>query len=305
LNDEGRHVDVFSQRRPGVIPTTWDLAVDGTPIESGAHSFGRKVCACPAKRCGCLRRFSDPDALLGWDSYRNRYDFGYNAVVLTVANAVPGQVAHPLVVSCALHPANRPDGIAYPDLLVKTQRRYAGTGCRLARVLGDAAFDVDALWAFTPARGVTPVFAPHTPPQPPHLSAAAQAAGIRLGPDHRPVCAADRPLVPHGWARRGVQSWGCPLRNTTAPPCPTPCAKVGHLVSVNFRGTRYDQLGLPYRSAAWDQVYAQRTAVERSNSWWAATRIKAARHRRRYVWYGRLVIAAIAQHIQTWVRAVA
>jgi hypothetical protein len=286
----------------GVIPATWDLAVDGTPVESGAHSFGRKVCACPAKRCGCLRRFSDPDALLGWDSYRNRYYFGYNAVVLTVANAVPGQVAHPLVVSLALHPANRPDGIAYPDLLVKTQRRYAGTGCRLARVIGDAAFDVDALWTFTQTRGVTPVFAPHTPPQPPHLSAAAQAAGIRLGPDHRPICAADRPLVPHGWARRGVQSWGCPLRNKTAPPCSTPCAKAGQLVSVNFRGTRYDQLGLPYRSAEWDAVYAQRTASERANSWWAATGVKAARHRRRYVWYGRLVIAAIAQHIQTWVR---
>lgn len=60
----------------GVLPATWDLAVDGTPVESGAHSFGQKVCACPGKRCGCLRRFHDADALVGWDSYRNRYDFG-------------------------------------------------------------------------------------------------------------------------------------------------------------------------------------------------------------------------------------
>jgi hypothetical protein len=64
-------------------------------------------------------------------------------------------------------------------------------------------------------------------------------------------------------------------------------------------------MALPYRSAAWDPVYAQRTAVERSQSGWEVTGVKAARHRRRFVWYGRLVIAAIAQHIQTWVRAAA
>ncbi len=289
----------------GVLPATWDLAVDGTPVESGAHSFGQKVCACPGKRCACLRRFSDADALVGWDSYRNRYYFGYNAVALTVANAIPGQVAHPLVVSLALHPANRHDGVAYPDLLAKTQRRYAGTGCRIHRVIGDAAFDADALWTFTQDRAVQPVFAPHTPPAPPHLSAAAEAAGMRLGPDYRPICAADRPLVSHGWARRGVRSWGCPLRHQTAPACPTPCAKARQLVSVNFRGTRYDQIGLPYRSPVWDAVYAQRTSVERSNSLWESGGVKAARHRRPYVWYGRLVIAALAQHVQAWGRAAA
>jgi hypothetical protein len=49
----------------GVPPPTCDVAVDGTPVESGAHSFGQKVCACPGKLCGCLRRFSDPDAPSG------------------------------------------------------------------------------------------------------------------------------------------------------------------------------------------------------------------------------------------------
>lgn len=287
----------------GVLPATWDLAVDGTPVESGAHSFGQKVCACPGKRCGCLRRFSDPHALLGWDSHRNRHYFGYNAVALAVANAVPGQPSHPLVVSLALHPANRPDGVAYPDLLVKTQRRFAGTGCRLQRVIGDAAFDADDLWAFTEARDVQPVFAPHTPPAPPHLSPAAVAAGMRLGPEHRPRCAADRPLVPRGKARRGVLVWACPLVNKTAAPCPTPCSKARQLVSVNFRGTRYDHVGLPYASPEWDAVYAQRTSVERANSLWTTSGVKAARHRRRYVWYGRLVLAAIAQHVQAWIRA--
>ncbi|NMP25166.1 hypothetical protein, partial [Sulfobacillus harzensis] len=285
-----------------VLPRTWDLAVDGSPVESGAHSFGRKVCDCPGKRCGCLRYFGDAHALLGWDSYRNRYYFGYNVVSLAVTNAVPGQPAHPLIVSLALHPANRPDGVAYPDLLVKTQRRFAGTGTTIRRVIGDAAFDVEDLWAFTHARNVGPVFAPHTPPAPPQVSPAAAAAGIRLNGDHQPVCRAARRLVPRGAARRGVQQYACPLRNKTAAPCPTPCAKAKRSVTVNFRGTRYDQIGLPYRSPAWDAVYAQRTSVERAHSLWETGGVKAARHRRRYVWYGRLIIGAIAQHIQAWVR---
>ena len=295
------HVVQQSVQR-GVLPRTWDLAVDGSPVESGAHSFGRKVCECPGKRCGCLRYFGDAHALLGWDSYRNRYYFGYNVVSLAVTNAVPGQPAHPLVVSLALHPANRNDGIAYPDLLVKTQRQFAGTGTSIRRVIGDAAFDVDDLWTFTQDRDVVPVFAPHTPPKSPQVSPAAAAAGIRLDGEHRPVCSAGRTLVPRGWARRGVRHWACPLVNTTAPACPTPCAKAHKLVSINFRGTRYDQIGLPYRSPAWDAVYAQRTSVERAHSLWEAGGVKAARHRRRYVWYGRLVIGAIAQHIQAWVR---
>jgi len=249
-----------------------------------------------------LRYFSDAHALVGWDSYRNRHYFGYNVVSLVVGNAAPEQRSHPLVVGLALHPANRSDGVAYPDLLVKTQRRFAGISCRPERVLGDAAFDVDDLWTFTEARGVVPVFAPHTPPSPPQVSLAAAAAGITLNGDLRPVCAAERALVPRGESRRGVKVYACPLQNKRAAPCPTPCAKAEKLVSVNFRGTRYDRVGLPYRSPEWNAVYGQRTGVERAHSLWQTGGVKAARHRRRYVWYGRLVIGAIAQHIQAWVR---
>lgn len=288
--------------RRAILPTTWELAVDSTGAESGAHSFGRKVCACAGTRCQCLRYFSDPQALLGWDSYRNRYFFGHSIHSLAVVNAVPGQPSHPLVVSLALHPANRADPVAYPDLLVQTQRQYAGTGIRITRIIGDAAYDVDDLWTFTQARGGTPVFAPHAPPGPPHLSSTAQAAGMTLDEHHRPCCAARRPLAPRGQNRRGIQLWACPAQNKTAAPCPTPCAKATQRVTVNFRGTRYDAIGLPYRSDDWDRVYAQRTGVERAHSLWHAGGVKAARHRRRYLWYGRFVLGAIAAHFQAWGR---
>ena len=56
-----------------------------------------------------------------------------------VAHPVPGPPAHPLVVSVALHPANRHDGVALPARLRKTPARYADTGVTRRRLLADAA----------------------------------------------------------------------------------------------------------------------------------------------------------------------
>lgn len=285
----------------GVLPTTWDLAFDATPIESGAHSFGRKICACESKRCQCLRYFSDPMALLGRDSYRNRYYFGYSPQVAVVANPGPDGKSHPLIVSLALHPANRPDGAAFPDLLVKTQQLYTDS-IALRRVIADAAYDVTELWAFTKNRGLTPVFAPAGDIKPPTLSDAATAAGMHLDADYRPICAQGRSLASRGEARRGVRTWACPLQNKKSPPCPSPCAKANKTVTVNFRGSRYDEIGLPYRSEAWNAVYNLRTGVERSFGVWTSQSVRRARHRRPYLWFGRLATAAITSHVNAWLR---
>ena len=286
----------------GVLHATWDLAFDATPIESGAHSFGMKICDCPSKRCPCLRYFSDPMALLGRDSYRNRYYFGYSPQAAAVVNPGPDGKSHPLIVSLALHPANRVDGAAFPDLLVKTQQLYADGGPALGYVIADAAYDDSELWAFTKARGLVPVFAPRDEVKPPGLSDEAVAAGMHLGTDYRPVCAQGRPLASRGEARTGVRTWACPLQNKTSSPCQSPCAKANKTVTVNFRGSRYDEIGLPYRSDAWNAVYNMRTGVERAFSVWQSQAVKDARHRRPYLWFGRLTAAAIAGHISAWLR---
>ncbi len=172
----------------------------------------------------------------------------------------------------------------------------------MRRVIGDAAFDVADLWTFTKGRGLVPVFAPTTEVKPPGLSEDAVAAGMHLDADHRPVCADGRPLASRGHARTGVRTWACPLQNKNSPPCPSPCAKARKTVTVNFRGSRYDDIGLPYRSDAWSAVYNLRTGVERAFSVWTSQAVKKARHRRPYLWFGRLVLAAIVGHLNTWLR---
>ncbi|NMP22773.1 transposase [Sulfobacillus harzensis] len=289
----------------GVLPPVWDLAVDGSPIESGASSFGAKRCTCSTRGCGCLRYFSDPMALVGWDSHRNRYYFGYDPSAMVVVNTVPGQPSHPLIVSFALHPANRHDGVALPDLLVKTQGLYATPTIAMHHLIGDAAYDVQALWDLTRQRGLIPAFAPGQPLEPPHVSDEATAAGITLSDTHQPICRDARPMPRMGQPRPGVMVYGCPLRKKSALPCPNPCDKAMKTVTVNGRGSRYTDSGVPYGTPEWTTLYNERTGVERAFSLWTAHGIKAAHHRRPYLWYARLALAAIVSHHEAWVRTAA
>ncbi len=55
------------------------VAFDGSPYYSGASHYGVKVCDCRSKgiyNCTCPRKYSDPDARWGWDSYREQWFFG-------------------------------------------------------------------------------------------------------------------------------------------------------------------------------------------------------------------------------------
>ncbi len=62
------------------------VAFDGSPYKSGASHYGVKVCDCRSKgiyNCTCKRRFSDPDATWGWDSYRNQWFYGSTLFTVT------------------------------------------------------------------------------------------------------------------------------------------------------------------------------------------------------------------------------
>lgn len=60
-------------------PDKLSIAMDGSCYNSGASHFGVKVCDCRSKGiydCKCPRRYSDPDARWGWDSYHEEYFYG-------------------------------------------------------------------------------------------------------------------------------------------------------------------------------------------------------------------------------------
>lgn len=59
----------------------------------------------------------------------------------------------------------------------------------------------------------------------------------------------------------------------------------------------------PYGSRAWEKLYARRTANERVFAEIKDhTGLKHCRHRRRYLWLGRLFFAAILRHVKAWLK---
>jgi len=60
-------------------PFKFNVAADGTCMPTQSSPYGKKVCNCklkPGERCSCPRKFSDPTASWGWDSYNEQYFYG-------------------------------------------------------------------------------------------------------------------------------------------------------------------------------------------------------------------------------------
>lgn len=71
-------------------PKNFSTAHDGTPYYSGASHYGVKVCDCKSKgiwKCTCPRRYSDPDATWGWDSFREQWFYGDTLFVATASDS--------------------------------------------------------------------------------------------------------------------------------------------------------------------------------------------------------------------------
>ena len=73
----------------------FSIAADGSCYNSGASHTGVKVCDCRSKGiyfCKCPRRYSDPDARWGWDSYHEQSFYGdtlFNTTASDSANDLP------------------------------------------------------------------------------------------------------------------------------------------------------------------------------------------------------------------------
>lgn len=74
-------IGVDPSAKEGLYSDTQKLSVsgDGTCVDSGASNYGNKVCNCVKNgnyNCDCARKFSDPYARWGWDSYHGQWLYG-------------------------------------------------------------------------------------------------------------------------------------------------------------------------------------------------------------------------------------
>ncbi|WP_368491205.1 hypothetical protein [Clostridium sp. BJN0013] len=113
------------------------IAFDGSPFYSGASHYGVKVCDCKSKgiyNCQCPRRFSDPDAHWGWDSYRQQWFFGN-----TLFNVTASDGPYDLPIYIKMVQASRHDSITTVFALQDIHNLYPHF--RFGNFIADGAMD--------------------------------------------------------------------------------------------------------------------------------------------------------------------
>jgi hypothetical protein len=281
-------------------------AGDGTHLRTWANAHGHKLCKCDnrdkprSEHCDCLRRFHDPLASWGWDSYRECYVYGHGLYELT-AYSLQHNCQLPLVINVLDNP--RHDSVAY---FAATHEAVDLLGFHLATVSLDKAHDALALYRlgveYWRLDSVIPLNERNTG----HFQF---APPLWVTEDGIPVCRAEQPMLYQGYcAKRMRLKWRCPLA-AKGQPLAT-CPHFAHECSNSAYGrTVYTYPRENYRlfsrlrrgSPLWELHADRRSCAERS-----IKRKKLdfgldhARIAGRPRWFFRVMLAAMCQHLDAW-----
>lgn len=120
-------IGVEPSAEEGLYGDTKELSVsgDGTCVDSGGCSYGKKVCDCTESgnySCDCNRKFSDPFARWGWDSYHEQYFYGHTEYILSVYNK---DLKSDLPLYLRMVQAQRFDGVSAIVALAEARKLYS------------------------------------------------------------------------------------------------------------------------------------------------------------------------------------
>jgi hypothetical protein len=281
-------------------------AGDGTHLCTWANAHGHKVCQCDnrnkphAEHCDCLRRFHDPLAAWGWDSYRECYVYGHGVYELT-AYSLQHNCQLPLVLNVLDNP--RHDSVAY---LAAAHEAVDLLGFHLATASLDKAHDALALYRLGVESWHLDSVIPLNERNTGHFQF---APPLRVTEDGIPVCLAEQPMLYQGYsAKRMRLKWRCPLAAKGLPLAT--CPHFAHECSDSSYGrTVYTYPRQNYRlfsrlrrgSPLWELHADLRSCAERS-----IKRKKLdygldhAHLAGRQRWFFYVMLAAMCQHLDAW-----
>lgn len=269
---------------------------DGSLYESGANPLGRKVCNCRQQgvyNCDCPRRFPDPDASWGWDSYRERYVYGYTAYELVAAGGAHDLPCYLLFADCQRH-----DSVSGLVALDKFYQLYPEF--HVQHFLADSAHDALPIYQYLQHHHTLPVIDLN-----PRCAGKSRLIGdITIDELGRPVCP-EKLIMRFDGACPGRNrfKWVCPLadRGKHTPECACSNSAYGRTFYTKPEDDPRLHTLPPRGSAEWKDLLAKRSASERSNSRKKIdlklmhTRIRC-KHRRCI----QIALAAMVQHIRAW-----
>lgn len=281
-----------------IDPSALSLSGDGTPVVTSAQQRKKRLCTCKETGitdCSCNRHFSQPDCDIGWDSHRGRFFNGYDLYILTAADSESDLPIFPM-----LHPASRHDSFCFAYTFF-TMRTFLPE-YRISKLLLDSAHDAMPIYDYCRRNRIAPFIDLNSKrgrPTP-------YKDDFRLAPDGVPLCMAGLKMRHDGVeASKHRSKFRCPLmnRSTGICSCETPCShsKFGRTVHLAMKDNPR-LINIPPRdSEAWKTEYAARTSSERCNKRLKNDfHLEAGQHRCTKMWYGRLYLTMMLQHLTAW-----
>lgn len=291
------------------------LCGDGACLPTGASPHGRPTCDCRAQgifRCDHDRFYRDPTATWGYDAYRDTYFFGHRSFQHCVVTP-----EHTLPVHLMLEPGHVTDCTMGPRSLerfLKTCATHA-LPVTMRAVVYESGLDAHGIYHFVQAKAITPVIALNPRrgkhPAPTGTATHVNAQGV-------PLCPAGLPMRRHSLGPGGRRIYyNCPVTRPTrragrvqwrayAEECPRqvlcqPTTQMGPVVSVRTVDDPRLYPPIPRDSATFQQLMAQRTGCERSNSYKKVTsRLGERPCRSATQFLIRLYLVSLLEHACVW-----
>ena len=279
--------------------TKLSVAGDGTPFNSGGSHYGTRVCDCKKNgiyKCKCHRRYSDPDATWGWDSYRERYFFGSTLYCITAADS-----PHDLPIYLRNASAKRHDSIITIFALNEVRKMYPDF--KIADFIADGAMDNYPTYALCDHWNIKPfvpldsrtVFRMENMP-----------SGVSSFDEKgRPVCKEGIPYINWGWCNhKARRKYRCHFAaKGLASPCKCTDSKYGRTVYIKSNVDPRLFPAVPRSSQSFKNKLKNRTSVERTHKrHFEDYSIEAGNMRSNKQRFAKATFAAINVHLDAWVK---
>ena len=191
------------------------ISGDGTCVPNKTSSRGIKVCECVSNgvfNCKCPRRFADPDAAWGFDSYKGQYFYGHTLYAFSYYNPALS-IDLPLVMRFVR--ANRHDSVS--GLVALAELRQLSPRLPIKNVCFDSANDNYATYELLKQWNYIPfIDLNHDVGRKPSYP-----DNININEKGIPTCAAGHEMTYNGNCKgRSRIKWRCPLKCGKVDSCP-------------------------------------------------------------------------------------
>lgn len=276
----------------------FSFSMDGACYNSGASHAGVKVCDCRTKGiywCKCSRKYSDPDARWGWDSYHEQYFYGD-----TLFNTTAADSPYDLPIYLRKAQATRHDSIITIFALSEVRKLYPEITFK--NFLADGAMDNYATYRLLSKWNINPFIPLDSNARTDNL---APHPGILCFDDkNNPICQGGIPYQHIGYSFPKGIKYRCWFDcHGIEKPCSCSDSEYGRTIYIK---PDYDLRlfpPVPRNSDAFKTMFKKRTGVERSNKRMLVDySIESGRCRSSKQRFARATFAVVNIHLDAWLK---